>query len=205
MSLQAIKTRIASLFGTSFLAHFTFRFSGYPTFPMIDFYKIIDAIKENGPGIYAFSSTDTKALAGKIIRAFVKGGKYSHSGLILADDYRETHILHMKGNGLNYDHLLSLLREVDYLTVVKLPVSDLQKATRRIQDVLDHQDLITYDYETKLANGNKLYCSELIHLVCNGLVDDPDFKESLIAGRKIFDPDAVIKSGNIIYSNLDNF
>jgi len=191
------------------IAHFTFRVWGYPEFPMADYFKIIDVIgvsqvARNRRAVYGFSCSDHQSLASKLIRWVTGGrGKYSHSGWILPDQDRNTKAMHMQGNGLVIEPLLDVLKRVDYFTLVEiaLPQDGYERAQKRIAYIMNNQLGIKYDYAQTLNNGPKIYCSELVYIVCREAIDSINILSKPIWGRRVFDPDAVIKLGDIIYTN----
>lgn len=196
------RTKIWYWFASKIVANFTFRWMGYPDFPMEEYEtKMIPALEESNATdqkyIYAFTSTDTKSLAAKLIK-FVSGSYFSHAGLLFPD-YK--HLVHMTGKGLTQNHILNLLREVDSLTIVRFPVSTSEYAeyVRRVEKYIRLK--VPYDFQQEIEDEEilKMYCSELIWKAGKGLVDKETFKPREELGRLIFEPDDVYVNGDIIY------
>ncbi len=201
-----VKTNIWRWFAGKYIGHFTLRTFGYPSFPMEDFFDIVDITNAKNT-VYGFVSTDTKSLSSMLIRRVTSNGKFSHAGLILPGAPREFMILHMLGKGLIHQHILGLLRQIDLLAVIAVELSpDNYKIYQdRLSNIMKHRDLFKYDYEQNLDNDERLlYCSELFFDLLDGLIDDPDFKTREIFGRKVFTPDQVAKIGKVIYTNHPN-
>ncbi len=113
-------------------------------------------------------------------------------------------MFHMMGDGPITEHALELLREIDYLAIVAVELSpqNYKEASRRIAYIMHNSENFFYDYSQRLDNeGNKLYCSEMIYAVLDGMVDDPDFEAREILGRKAFAPDQILKIGKVVYTN----
>ena len=186
------RTRVWLWFARNVMAHFTFRIMGYPSFPVEKFFDLVDLMRKSKNKIYCFASTDHASLASWLIRNATGGGQFSHAGLILPGTPRGTKVLHMMGAGVVEIHALSLLREIDYLAIVEVELTPegYKQAYRKIQYIQNHKSKFEYDYQQELQNGgHKLYCSEMIYAVLDGLVDDPDFKARNLLGRKVFPPD----------------
>lgn len=194
------RTKLWLWFARNIVGHLNFRLFGYPNFPMSKYQKIIDAIKrseESGYFLYAFVSCDSKSLAAYLIR-WVSQGYYSHAGII---NYPvPDQIVHMRGDGVQQDLLLDLLKEIDNFAIVRYPISkeNLDKANLRIKDVIDSQ--IPYDYQQEI-DSNKLYCSELVWTVGDDLVELSGFDPNTELGRQVFDPDRVYQLGQVIFEH----
>lgn len=182
---------------------------GYVQFPIDDYFKIIDLADKNNH--YIFLSTDSRTISSILIKASVllatkdlNYGLFSHAGLILFDGDRHTKALHINYAGFQYQSLLAHLKEIDYLAVIKLPIKEGSEKLiqERIESIKDMAKKIEYDWEESLTNDHYLlYCSEMLYLIFKDLVDDPAFKPRLIAGKYYFDPDLLLKVGEIIYCN----
>lgn len=206
-----ITTRAWRWIAGNIIAHFTFRVMGYTEFPMQDYFKMIDVIgvsqaARNGRAIYAFSCSDHQSLASILIRLIAgrKGkGKYSHSGVILFGNDRTTQAMHMMGQGLVIEPLLNVLKRVDYFTLVEiaLPQDGYERAQKRIAYIQNNQLGIRYDYAQTLNNGPRIYCSELVYIILREAIDSINILSKPIWGRRVFDPDAVVRLGGIIYTN----
>lgn len=199
------RSKLWKWFAQNVVAHFTFRVMSYPSFPMEDFFDLVDLLGKGGKQtIYCFASSDHASLASVMIRKVTGSGVFSHAGILLPGTARGTHTLHMLGEGPECYHLLELLRQLDYFAVVAvdLNLGDYREARKRIQHILNNKEKFQYDYAQELHNGgNKLYCSEMVYAVLQGLVEDPDFKARRLLGRKVFDPDQVLKIGRLVYTN----
>jgi hypothetical protein len=189
------------------LNQYNVRISGYPEFPVSDFFNIVDKSKPKCH--YVFLSTDSKSLSSMAIKAAVKTaadkeGYYSHAGIILFDGDRNSKVFHVRAEGLVEQHMLDFLKTIDYLTVVKLPIlpgSD-TIIKERIDEIRGRSSEIKYDWEQNMSNDkNLIYCSELIYNVYKGLVDSANFKPREILGRPVFDPDLLLQCGETIYNN----
>lgn len=190
-------------FAAHWLGGFTFRVFGHPKFPVEDFFTIVDRMDPNE--LYAFVSSDYDSLASKMIRLVTgRGSHFTHGGLVLPAGHRTTRIAHMVRAGLVLEHLLNLLRGVDYFALVHIPLAPEAKteAVQRLAHLIEKQAQIEYDYEQDLDNNNlELYCSELFYRLFDGLVTDPDMKPRTVLGRRAFAPDQILDVGCVIYSN----
>jgi len=194
-----------------FCAKTTTRFQDYVSFPIDDYFKIVDMIDPSN--YYIFLTTDTKTLSATLIKTLVsttgKKGLFSHGGLILFDGYKNTKAMHVDHNGFQYQSLLSHLKEVDYLAVIKIPVKDenKEKVNNRIENLKERAKYIQYDWAEKLDNGeNKIYCTEELYMIFKDLVDNPKFQPRQIANRLVFDPDSLLEMDlEIIYCNHPDF
>jgi hypothetical protein len=186
------------------IAHMTFRVMSYPSFPMEDFFEVLNKMSANKNTIYCFASSDHASLASLLIRRVTRSGVFSHAGVVIPAGARGCKVLHMMGEGPQHEHLLDLLREIDYfaLVAVELSKAEHDAVMRKINYIIANKEKFYYDYTQELNNGdNKLYCSEMIYAVLDGYVHDPDFKARNILGRKVFDPDQVVKIGKVVYTN----
>jgi hypothetical protein len=197
------RTRFWVWFAEKYIGHFTFRTMGYTKFPIERYFEMVDAIAE--PGFYAFVSTDVDSLASRLIRFTVgSGAKYSHGGLVFHGGDRHTSVMHMKAKGLKSDHLLRVCHEADYVTLVKVPVPEekMGEVRRRIAEFVERRKQITYDYTQEMNDNDwNIYCSEFYYRIFNGIVDDPDIQPTVIAGRKVFDPNQIVRIGKVVFSN----
>lgn len=193
------KTRSWEWFVKKYLSSYTLRWFGYPKFPMEDFFKIVDTLDKEK--VYCFVCSDYESLGSKVIRS-ITDSKFTHAGFIIPDGDRNTRCVHMRSSGLQVDHLLSLLREVDYIAIVDPAVSSYKEAKIRIKDVLANPKEYSYDFEEKLDNNPyKMYCSELIYKVLMGICWSPKFKPQVILGREVFLPDNIVDIGEVVYTN----
>ena len=196
------RTKFWYWFASKIMANFTFRFMGYPNFPMEEYEteilpRLAASMEEDQKYIYVFTSVDTKSLAAKAIR-WVAGAYWSHAGLIFPET---NHIVHMKGKGISEDHILDLLREVDSVSIGRFPVSDAGH-TEYLRRVEKYQRLkAVYDFQQELEDDGilKIYCSELVWMTGRGLVDKETFKPREELGRLIFEPDDVYNNEDKIY------
>lgn len=181
------------------LGSFHFRTKGYPLFPIADFFKIVDMFTPNC--IYLFACSDYETV-GSFITRFMTNDIFTHAGFITpGEGYNDVCAFHIRTTGITCTHLLSLLKEVDYLAVSKIQLTpeDYKLVTQKILDILKNKEQYQYDFEERLGNGNhKMYCSELIYTTLESTVK---LKTEMTLGRESFLPDQAVKSGSIIYSN----
>ena len=193
-----------------FCATFNLRFFGYTFFPMDDYFKIIDkCVPENAH--YIFLSTDTKTISSNLIKASIwlsgaekNYGLFSHAGLVLFDGDRNTKVMHVNYAGFQYQSLLTHIKENDYLAIIKLPIKPNSEKIiqERIQNIKNMAPMIVYDWQESLDNDvYHIYCSEMLYMVFKDLVDNPNFKPRQVAGKYYFDPDLLISTGELIYTN----
>ena len=199
------KTAFWEWFVKKYLSSYTLRFFGYPKFPMDDFFKIVDKLDKNK--IYCFVCSDYESLGSKVIRS-ISDSKFTHAGFILPGDDRSIRCVHMRSTGLHEDHLLSLLREVDYIGVVEPDIKcpeDYGEAKTRLKDIVAREKEYSYDFEERLDNGErKLYCSELVFEVLEDLCTSRNFKPETILGREVFLPDNIVDIGDVVYTNHED-
>jgi hypothetical protein len=186
----------------NFVSKFTFRWDGYPEFPMEKYFDLLKAIEDdeaaNGPGFYAFVSCDHKSLSAKMIRFFSKA-YWTHAGCLMG-----THILHMKAPGALYWHILEEMKQSDYLAVgrVELFPGGLQHVRQKCDDILANLAQFSYDFQMELDNdGKKMYCSELIYHIARDYASDPAFLPKMEFGRLAFEPDDLYKAMRIIFEH----
>jgi len=199
-------TKAWKWFANKIIAKFTFRWFGYPEFPAEEYFAVEKEIlksEQETPGIVAFACSDDMSLASVLIRWITGKGRYSHAGLIEYRGPGSLYAVHMKGDGVRQEHLLRIMKEIDVLTIVKIPMKqeDLITALGRLSYIKTNQKEISYDFEQELGSDKAIYCSELVYKVCKDLVPDLDSHLKHIAGRDVFDPDAVTKIGKTIFSN----
>ena len=134
-------TKAWKWFAEKYIGHMTFRMMGYPKFPMEDFFEIVNAMGSKN-SIYCFASSDHDSLASMMIRRVTRTGKMSHGGVIVPGGVRGTRILHMKGRGPADQHLLDILREIDYFAVieVKLSPENYKTALSRLNYIKNHKE-----------------------------------------------------------------
>ena len=191
-----------------FCANTSIRPFGYTTFPIDDYFKIIDTIEPNN--YYAFMSNDTRTFSSFIIEGLIgtTGAKalFTHAGMIFFDGDRNTKIMHIDQDGFEYQSLLTLLKKVDYFGVVKILIKKDSEKTinERIENIKQRAPEIEYDWQEILDNSpNKLYCSEMVYTIFKDMTLNP-LKPILLAGDQVFDPDSILTMGELIYSNHPN-
>ena len=195
------KTAFWEWFTKYFLSGTTTRVYGYPKFPMKDFFKIVDLMVRGR--LYAFVCSDYLSVGSIAIRT-VDDFIFTHAGMILNDGDRTTRVMHMRSDGLHLDHMLTLLREVDYFAVVEIPLNSPESlfvAMQRMNKMWENRDVLLYDFEERLGNDpNKVYCSEFVLNICGDIcVEKP--KTQIILGREVFAPDNILGIGSVIYTN----
>lgn len=185
---------------------YNFRFKGYPAFKMSDYFRIID--RSDPYHHYVFLSTDSKSLSSILIKSVIRlkenPAHFSHAGILFFNGDRKTSILHITAAGLVEQPLLDFLKQVDYFCVIKLPVKKADDITvsDRIEHIRRRADLIKYDWEEQLDNGeNLLYCSELVYEIFKDTITGSEFKPRKILGRYVFDPNLLLNCGEIVYCN----
>lgn len=185
---------------------YNIRFKGYPAFVMSDYFRIIDrSIPDDH---YVFLSTDSKSLSSIAIKSVIRlkenPGHFSHAGILFFKGDRNSTIMHITAAGLIEQPLIDFLKQVDYFCVIKLPVDKKNDQTiqYRISEIRGRADLIKYDWQEQLDNGdNLLYCSELVYEIFKDVVNSPEFKPRMILGRYVFDPNLLLNCGEIVYCN----
>ena len=195
------KTAFWEWFTKKFLSSATTRVFGYPKFRMEDYFRIVDLMR---PGrVYAFACSDYSSVGSQTIRT-ISNAVFTHGGMVESGRDRTTKVLHMRSVGLQYDHMLSLLREVDYFAVVEIPTnasSDCTIVRDRMINAWVNRKNFTYDFEEKLGNDqNKVYCSEFVLNICGDLCRIKP-KTQTILGREVFAPDNILDLGKVIFSN----
>ena len=185
---------------------YNIRFKGYPAFIMSDYFRIIDSFIPGNH--YVFLSTDSKSLSSIAIKRAISCKEYpvhfSHAGILFFDGDRNTSIMHVTAAGLIEQPLIDFLKQVDYFCLIRLPVDKKEdnSVINRIKRLRNRADLIKYDWEEQLDNGeNLLYCSELVYEIFKDLVNSPHFKPRMILGRFVFDPNQLLNCGEIVYCN----
>jgi len=199
-------TQAWKLFASEILGDANIRFTGHPTFPMQEYFKIRDILNSQDltSSVLVFSSRDKKSLSSQLIGA-VTGNRdaMTHAGIIIFNGGDNISILHMRADGLVYGHMLDLLREIDEIVInrVDLEAKAKELADVRINYLLQNRTRIKYDYEFKMYNGDKFSCSEAAFIVLDGLSSDTDLKLKEVLGRKMFTPEQLADVGNVIYTN----
>ena len=196
------KTAFWAWFTKTILSGATTRVWGYPKFPMTDFFKLVDLMQ---PGkLYAFACSDYSSIGSEVIRGADSDAIFTHGGMIENGGDRTTKVLHMRSIGMQLDHMLSLLREVDYFAVVEIDLkgeSFVQIAQTRMDQAWQHKAQYTYDFEERLDNDpHKVYCSEFVLSICGDLCRIKP-KTQTILGREVFAPDNILELGKVVYSN----
>ena len=196
-------TKFWKLFASKYLGYFTFRIMGYPKFPIEKYFEIVDLGEPDQ--LYGFACSDYESLAARAIKWSIEGVNYfTHAGILKLSTDRDSRIYHMKGEGLRIDNPLRVLKEIDYIAICRVPLKPeaYLEANKRLEELVLNKDQIEYDYAQEVDGNNRyLYCSELFYSVFDGLIDDPDFALQNVLGREAFVPDAVFKSGELIYTN----
>ena len=200
-----LKTNTWKIFG-KICAVTNLRPFGYTYFPIDDYFKIVD--KAEPDHYYIFLSTDTRTISAILIKWLVGttdvSGLFSHGGLINFNGDRNTTIMHVNHAGFRNQSLLAHLKEVDYFAVIKIPVKDGSDEVikERITAIKNRAPQIEYDWAESLGNDeNKIYCTEMLYLIFKDLVDNPNFEPREILHNLYFDPDVLLKVGELIYCN----
>jgi hypothetical protein len=181
------------------IAHLTFRIDGYPGFDFDKWPELQEVLEKSvfDPfHVYAFVLADRKSLSSILVR-WISKSDWSHAGIIAYP-----FAYHMKGKGLIKQGILNLVHECDDFAVIKIPVTEANAAHERIEWYKKRVGQIHYDFEQELEeqasiNEKKdIYCSELVYVIVKGI---SAVKPSLVAGRLVFSPDDVYKSGEVIF------
>lgn len=175
---------------------------GYHDFSTAKYLEIRRILNESPNSIFAFVSLEKNSLAYQLERIFLKS-EYSHSGILVRgvteDDITAVHI-EMKG--LLVEHVLNLLDKVDKFAIVKLPIAEnnITKARNRIFDAIANKKKYVYDEDFSMKNDEKkVYCSELVYEIGEGLVEDPDFTPQWRLGLPSFTPDHILNCGEVVF------
>jgi hypothetical protein len=175
---------------------------GYHGFKASNYLKIKDALSADPLALYAFCSLEKNKPAYKI-ENIALGSKYSHCGIVLRgttpDDIT---LVHVEGNGLHVEHILDIIDKVDEFLIVKLPIAEnnLDKARERVLTAIEKKNEYSYDKTFDLDNEEKkVYCSEFVYNIGEGLVDDKDFKPKWCKGIKMFSPDTIPDCGTKVF------
>ena len=215
-----LNTRFWRWFAMYVMAHLKFRVWGYPKLDITFYENILDILDTHPESIFAFVGVDKYALSYKINR-LVTGAKWSHAGIITHHNMKYPKILHMLGDGVHHDHLLTYLKEVDEFALIRLPIDsrDIWEVQDRINNIIKYRDSIDYDYPLEIENETinlveseifdpskryGIYCSELVFLVGRGIVKDLDFVEKWIYGKRVFEPDDVFNAGEVLFWAKDS-
>ena len=201
-----MKTKAWEWLSGKVLNHIILRFWGYPSFPLDpgikEIEKAIRAWHERGNrGVIAFCCTDRASLTGRLIRT-VTGGQFSHAGLLLNGwSFADMQALHMISKGMMFEHPMNPFSEADEVRIVGFHMTpeNAKLAEGRIGNFLALREVIRYDFEQRLGNEKRIYCSELVLLAIQGLVPPTMAIPTEIAGRPVFTPDSVAAAGELIY------
>ena len=207
------RTALWLWFSKNIVGKLNLRIWGYTKFPMEKYFEIVDKILDSereAPGIYCFVSCDPSAFSGWLIRNVTRSVT-SHAGVFHSVvDYHECRINHMTSKGFLNDHFLSLLREVDYLGVVKYEFWDEETRDRAYERLAKLRMIApTYDFQQELSSKNKVYCSELIFLMLDKIPYLNSIREEVYVhsheefSRQVFEPDDVWQQATeIIWKNF---
>ena len=188
------------------LSRIHLRFWGEPAFKLdpglLELHAAIRAWQEAGNcGVLAFATADHSSLTGKLVLLATRG-QFSHAGLLVAPaKFEEFKAMHMTASGLHWEHPMQAFSNEDEIKVVAFPMSreNAAQARARIGCFLALRDVIRYDFEQRLGNDRRIYCSELVLMAVQDLTDDPHAVPSTILDRKGFSPDAVAACGVTIF------
>jgi len=215
------KTKFYRTVARRWLANVTFRFWGHPKFEVSNYWEIKKIIHENSSktGVFVFLGADRKSLS-YTFEKWALNCKYSHAGFLFVGEDGEIYIYDVNHNGLRTLSLLDYLSKIDDFAVGFLPLSPegCLETKRRLEVIKDFcPDDVIYDYSFRLepeliafiekgiepkssSYPFQMYCSELIYLVCKGLVLTGDnFHTHWLQDQEIFEPDAVYKGSEIIF------
>lgn len=191
-------TRTWAWFCARILSPFNLRLFGYPSFPIERYFEMINVSREwlaNNSGIILFVSRDRHALTTILLRQF-GDATWPHIGVLCVDDYRSSRVVHMQAKGLINQHPLCLLRDIDDLLLVAIPLGKDAAclAQERIAQAI--QNGLPYDFSFSLG-GNRVYCSEFVFDVV--LAKLTSVKPVIDAGRKVYQPAQALDVGTVIF------
>jgi hypothetical protein len=191
---------------------FHFRLWGYPKFPINEYFKIREMIRNDTSAcFYAFVGTDRTFLSWKLRKLIEKSTKWSHAGILLLNDQNELDNLDVTHIGKNCETALVYMREVDDFAIIKFPITDLPKFKNRVKNYKEADVKVTYDNQldlskeltAKIDNDEpftaSIYCSEEVYILGNGLTVN-ELKTRMQYGKEYFEPDDVFKAGEVVYS-----
>jgi hypothetical protein len=206
------------------LANVTFRFWGYPKFEVSNYWEIKKIINENASkiGLFIFLGADRKALSYKFEK-WALNCKYGHAGFVLLGEDGEIYIYDVTHSGLRTLSLLDYLSKIDdfALGFLALTPEGVVEAKRRLEVIKNlPSEKVIYDYSLRLepelidyiekgiepsSYPFQMYCSELIYLVCEGLVLNGDiFHTHWLQDREIFEPDDVYEGSEILFEERND-
>lgn len=175
------------------LARANMRLLGNSKLPMEKWYEIEKICKENQDKLLVFVSYGTK-LSSVLLR-WVARASWTHAGVVLVSKDGKVQIVHMESAGLLQQVLLELMRELDDLAILEIPLSDqeLERAWRIMDQYVQRKP--GYDFQF-LLNNPALYCSELIYEMVK---DTGRFQTHTEQGRQVFEPVDVYGIGKVLF------
>lgn len=190
---------------------FDFRVWKYPKFDLEVYESMKKIVKDNPKKMYAIVGADTLSMTFFLNHVFT-GCMYGHAGIARLDDDGNLRFIHVIGDGLSNWYLPNYLRETDRAALIEIPMSEENAliAKRRLAQLEAFPHKIKYNFGMKWSDEFtkqldspewgfkeiKIYCSQLVYIVCNGLVNDKDFKPQFEQGKLAFQPDDVFNGGN---------
>jgi len=220
------ETKFYRTVARKWLANVTFRFWGYPKFEVSNYWEIKKIVHENvsKTGLFIFLGADRKALSYKFEK-WALNCKYGHAGFVLLGEDGEIYIYDVTHSGLRTLPLLDYLSKIDDFAMgfLALTPEGVIEAKRRL-DVIKNlpSEKVIYDYSLRLepelidyiekgiepspkAYPLQMYCSELIYLVCEGLVLNGDiFHTHWLQDREIFEPDDAYEGSEILFEERND-
>lgn len=171
---------------------------GDPKIKPSDFEFVSEFLRDSG-SIFAFASAELNK-PGHILQNIFLREKYTHAGIVIPDilkPYAATAI-HIDTKGLHMEPFINVLSVCDRFCLVKLPIprEKLSDAHERIRKIVARKP--EYDTAFKLRDSSKLFCSEIIWEVGQGIVEDEDFKPKWVAGKETFLPDVIPELGECV-------
>lgn len=226
IAAKVVLTEPYRWFARKVLAHFTFRVLGYPEFSLDKYWVLLEKIKEQNSkselGIFVYLAVDRMALSYLAQKMFTDC-EWGHTGILELSDTQPITTISMTSTGYTKRSLLEyLIKTTDNFAVGFLPLKNkdaVDEAWRRIKKLEDAaKNGVEYDFGIQLDKETvewiaktdnspcpqpiKLYCSEMVWLVTNGLIrDDIELKPKWFADRTIIEPDDIahVLSDNIIF------
>jgi hypothetical protein len=200
----ALETKAWDKMARNVIAKIDVRF-GEPRIKPEEIYPIKRKLDPNC--VYAFACAELDRPSYYIEHALFKS-EFSHAGLVLPNIHQlilrpnefpdEPHAVHIDTVGLHTELFVNVLGVSDKYCLVKLPIKPehIPEFYRRVNALIMRNP--KYDTKFKLLNHDDEFCSEVVYDMCEGLIDDSDFKITWSNGKATFIPDVIPLLGEII-------
>lgn len=173
---------------------------GDPKVKPSDYNFVRDCLLDTG-SIFAFASAELNK-PGHILQNIFLQETYTHAGIVIPEilDPYAARAIHIDTKGLHMEPFIDVISVCDRFCLVKLPIprEKLSEAHDRIRAIVARRP--EYDTAFKLRENSKLFCSEIIWEVGQGLIEDPDFKSKWVGGKETFLPDVIPDLGECVAS-----